>query len=84
MGETRFDHDRFNELLIATRAEVDNNKRAEMYAEAQQIVRDEGGTIVPFFRNFLFARRTNVHHGEAIGGNWQMDGYKAAERWWFA
>ena len=55
-----------------------------MYAEMQQIVRDEGGTIVPFFRNFLFARRKNVQHGEAIGGNWQMDGYKAAERWWFA
>ena len=83
-SETRFDHDRFNELLVSARAELDNSRRAEMYAEMQQIVRDEGGTIVPFFRNFLFARRKNVQHGEAIGGNWQMDGYKAAERWWFA
>lgn len=83
-SETRFDHDRFNVLLTEARAEVDDNKRAEMYAEMQLIVRDEGGTIVPFFRNFLFGRRANVHHGPALGGNWQMDGYKAAERWWFA
>ena len=66
------------------RAELDNGRRVEMYAEMQQIVRDEGGTIVPFFCNFLIARRTNVRHGKAIAGNWQMDGYKAAERWWFA
>ena len=83
-SETRFDHDRFNELLVSARAELDKRKRAEMYAEMQEIVRDEGGTIVPFFRNFLFARRKNVQHAEAIAGNWQMDGYKAAERWWFA
>ena len=83
-SETRFEHDRFNELLVAARAEVDNSKRAEMYAEAQLIVRDEGGTIVPFFRNFLFAHRKNVQHGETMGGNWQMDGYKSEERWWFA
>ena len=55
-SETRFDHDRFNELLVSARAELDNRKRAEMYAEMQLIVRDEGGTIVPFFRNFLFAQ----------------------------
>ena len=83
-SETRFDHDRFNVLLVAARAEVDNNKRAEQYAEMQQIVRDEGGTIVPFFRNFLYGRRSNVQHGDSLAGNWQMDGYKAAERWWFA
>ena len=83
-SETRFDHDRFNELLVSARAELNHPKRAEMYAEMQRIVRDEGGTIVPFFRNFLFARRKNVQHSDAIAGNWQMDGYKAAERWWFA
>jgi peptide/nickel transport system substrate-binding protein len=82
-SETRFDHDRFNVLLVAARAELDDGRRAEMYAEMQLIVRDEGGTIVPFFRNFLFGRGKNVKHGPSLAGNWQMDGYKAAERWWF-
>lgn len=82
-NETRFDHDRFNELLVAARAELDEAKRAEMYAECQKIVRDEGGTIVPFFRNYLYAHKKNVKHNAEVAGNWQMDGYKAAERWWF-
>jgi peptide/nickel transport system substrate-binding protein len=83
-NETRFDHDQFNKLLVAARAELDNTKRGEMYAEMQRTVRDEGGTIVPFFRNFLFARRSRLQHGPSIAGNWQLDGHKAAERWWFA
>ncbi len=50
----------------------------------QQIMRDEGGTIIPFFRNYVYAHRTNVMHDEKLSGNWALDGSRGAERWWFA
>ena len=43
-NDTAWEHERFNVLLNAARAEVDADKRREMYVEMQQIVRDEGGS----------------------------------------
>lgn len=83
-NESHFVHERFNKLLVEARAETNDSKRQEMYAEMQSIVRDEGATIVPFFRSHIYARRSNVHHDNNIAGNWQLDGHKAIERWWFA
>ncbi len=83
-NETHFKHERFNKLLIEARAELDDNKRGELYFEMQQILRDEGGTIVPFFRNFVYAHRNNVMHDEKLSGNWALDGNRGTERWWFA
>ena len=77
-------HDRFNELLIAARAELDTNKRREMYHEMQLIVRDEGGTVVPMFANHLHGLSDKVATPDTVAGNWQLDGNKSTERWWFA
>jgi peptide/nickel transport system substrate-binding protein len=83
-NESHFKDERFNKLLIAARAELNDAKRGEMYFEMQQIMRDEGGTIIPVFRNYVYARRANVHHEANMSGNWALDGSRAAERWWFA
>jgi peptide/nickel transport system substrate-binding protein len=83
-NETHFKDPRFNELLLEARAELNETKRAEMYFEMQQILRDEGGTIVPFFRNYVYAHRTNVMHDDKLSGNWSFDGNRGTERWWFA
>ena len=83
-NETHFNHERFNQLLIEARAELDEKRRAVLYFEMQKILRDEGGTIVPFFTNFVYAHRSNVKHEEKLTGNWPLDGSRAAERWWFA
>ena len=82
-NETHFKDPRFNELLVQARAELDDAKRTQMYGEMQQILRDEGGTIVPFFRNYVYAHRSNVMHDEQLSGNWALDGNRATERWWF-
>ncbi len=82
-NESHLDHARFNKLLIAARAELDEPKRREMYVEMQRIVRDEGGTVVPMFANFVLASSKKVAHDKSMAGNWDMDGSKAAERWWF-
>ncbi len=82
-NDTHFSHDRFNQLLVQARAELDDTKRGEMYFEMQEIMKDEGGVIIPFFRNFVYAHRANVMHDEKLSGNWALDGSRGAERWWF-
>ncbi len=75
-------HERFNKLLIEARAELNEAKRRDMYVEMQRIVSDEGGVVVPLFNNYVFAMAKNVEHGP-MQGNWDLDGGKFIERWWF-
>ena len=83
-NDSQWDHPRFQELLLTARAELDSNKRREQYYEMQQILRDEGGVIVPMFANHVQAVSNKVATPEKIGGLWQMDNARMAERWWMA
>ncbi|MEL6101843.1 MAG: ABC transporter substrate-binding protein [Pseudomonadota bacterium] len=83
-NESRWRNPRFNELLLAAKSETDESLRGEMYAEMQTLCRDDGGTIVPFFRNRTSARRDNVMSEESIAAVWELDGARAYHRWWFA
>ena len=82
-NDTFWKHDRFDKLLIQARAETDQNKRREMYYEMQQIVRDEGGVVVPMFANYVFGTTDKIEHG-TLAGNWDLDGDKFHERWWYS
>jgi peptide/nickel transport system substrate-binding protein len=82
-NESHWKNPHFNELLVAARAELDEKKRAQMYAEAQQLIHDDGGTIVLVFNNLLDAHSKKLAHGD-IAANWEVDGLRLAERWWFA
>jgi peptide/nickel transport system substrate-binding protein len=75
---------RFNELVLAARAELDTAKRKDMYWECQRLFHEDGGTIVWGFTNYLHGLRDNIMHPEKVAGNWTLDGCKSAERWWFA
>lgn len=75
---------RFNEVVAVARSELDEAKRREMYFEAQQLIHDDGGAMVPMFANHIAAVSKKVMHDEAVAGNWELDGVKLAERWWFA
>ncbi len=83
-NDSKFSHERFNELLVAARGETDKNLRAEMYREMQIILKDEGSAVIPAFRNLVYLRSTKVQHGPGLSANWQFDGARAVERWWFA
>lgn len=80
---SHWNNERFNELLFEAKPELDTARRTEIYAEMMRICRDDGGTIVPFFRNRVWAHRTDVRHPDQLSGNWQLDGARSAERWWF-
>lgn len=82
-NDTHWEHKRFNKLLRAARAELDDHKRGELYAEMQQIVRDEGGVVIPVFANFVNALSEKIGTPAATAGNWTLDGDKNHERWWF-
>ena len=82
-NESKWQNERFNVLLREAKAELDDTKRAGMYREMAMLARDDGGTVVPFFPNFVYARRKNVKHGPDLAASWQMDGARAASRWWF-
>ena len=83
-NDTHFNNARFDELLLQARAELNEERRAEMYYEMQQIVHDQGGVVVPMFANYVDAASTELVHGPVIGNAWQMDGSRLTERWWFA
>lgn len=75
---------KFNKLVIAARAELDQNKRRELYYECQRLINTDGGAIVPMWANYIHASTKKLAHDEKVAGNWENDGSKIAERWWFA
>jgi len=77
-------NERFDELLVAARAELDEAKRREMYYEMQAIVNQDGGVIIPMFASYVFATSKKVGTPEVMASNWDLDGERWAERWWFA
>lgn len=82
-NDSHWSHDRFNELLVAARGELDETKRRALYREMQLIVRDEGGVIVPAFGMDIGAASSKLAFNPPAV-NWELDGKRAAQRWWFA
>ncbi len=82
-NEAKWTTDVLNTILTAARSERDAAKRKELYGEAQVLISDEGGTVIPAFADFVDAKAKNVMHGE-LSNNWDLDGARCSERWWFS
>ncbi|TVQ53982.1 MAG: ABC transporter substrate-binding protein [Rhodobacteraceae bacterium] len=82
-NEARWENERFNQLLVEARVELDQARRRELYVEMQRLVRDDGGSVIPLFLAFTQAVTTNVGMPEVLASNWELDGHKNGERWWF-
>jgi len=80
-NDSYWDNARFQELLYAARAELDSDKRREQYGEMQQILRDDGGVLIPMFANYVQAVNNRISSPDTIGNLWQMDNARMAERW---
>ena len=83
-NDTRWADGRFEQLLVAARAEFDPDLRSELYAEMQLILRDQGSAIIPAFANWIGATSDRVARPASIGNLWPMDNARMAERWWIA
>lgn len=82
-NDTTWANERFNKLLVEARGEFDEAKRAEMYYEMQQLVRDDCPTVIPAFANLIAVTTDKIGTPEKIASNSQLDGLKNSERWWF-
>lgn len=80
-NESQWDNPRFDELLVVSRAELNQDLRREMYREMQILLRDDGGSIIPMFANSVHARNDRIAHGDV---SWVrgFDGRRLMERWW--
>ncbi|HUF87654.1 MAG TPA: ABC transporter substrate-binding protein [Thermohalobaculum sp.] len=54
-NDTRWKRPAFDKLLLEARAELDPDRRKELYTEMALMVRDEGGLILPMFNDFIDA-----------------------------
>ena len=81
-NDTRWEHERFNQLLVEARTELDEDKRRAMYWEMQEIVSNDGGAIIPLFAQYVFAHRDSVTNDGRLAANRDIDGWKSMERWW--
>ena len=82
-NDTFWDNARFNDLLTVVRAELDTDKRREMYSEMQVIPNDDGGAIIPMFAHYVFATTKAIDTGIGFSSHWDMDGERWMERWSF-
>ncbi len=82
-NDTHWKNPRFNELLVAARSETDEKKRAAQYAEALQLVHDDGGQMVLMFNNYVGAMNNKIGHND-FNTDLDDDGGYCWERWWFA
>ncbi|SEM39676.1 peptide/nickel transport system substrate-binding protein [Roseovarius azorensis] len=81
-NEANFQNERFDTLVRGVRSVTDEALRREMYCEVQQILYDEGGSIIPLFMNWIDARsdKLNGWEGHPFG---PADGYRLGEQAWF-
>ena len=82
-NETAMQHDRFNELLLAARGELDTNKRREHYHEMQEILYDRGGAVVPVFSSYVLAMSDKLGHASKISSSFDLDAFRVARNFWF-
>ena len=77
-------NEEFNKLLVEARAELDLDKRREMYVEMQRICHNDGGSGDPDVHGLYPCDLEDDRPARQIASNWELDGHKNAERWWMA
>ena len=83
-NDTYWKNETFNKLLVQGRAELNTDKRRQIYVEMQQLVNSDGGVLLPLFLSDVMAVSDKLGMPEQIGNNWELDGMKNVERWWFS
>ena len=80
-NETHWRNPRFDALLASARAELDEAKRRVPIYEMQAMLHDDGGALIPAFRDWLDA------HTDRVGGHtphsgFDMDNGRICEKAW--
>jgi len=80
-NESRFKSEKFDQLLISSRAETDATKRKQQYADMQVMIHEQAGTAIPLFLASLDGHSNKLKGLSPIplGG---LMGYSFAEHVW--
>lgn len=81
-NDTAIDLPRVDQLVTMARAELNEDKRRTMYREVQELISQQGGTLIPAFGSDVAGLRKEVGTSDQIGGGWEMDGGHFIKRWW--
>jgi peptide/nickel transport system substrate-binding protein len=73
----------FDKLIIDARAELDEAKRTQMYADAQKMIVDDGGMVCFAIGDYLDGYNKKVK-GTAPHPHYDMCDQRVAEKGWFA
>ncbi len=82
-NDTRFFNEKFDQLLLTARAELDIVKRKGMYRDMATILQAEGGLIAPMFNDYIDATGPGVE-GWVEDPNYELSGGYALQRCWLA
>ena len=66
-NESRWSNDTFAAILDSARKEADAAKRKQLYQDAQKVLIDDSGTIVPFFADRITGLSKKVVNFKAWG-----------------
>jgi peptide/nickel transport system substrate-binding protein len=80
-NEAAWKNEKFDQLLVAARGEVDQAKRAQMYADMQVLVHNEGGIGIPMFISSLDGHNSKLKGLSSIPISGMM-GSSFAEHVW--
>jgi len=75
LNETHWNNEKFEKLLADAKSETDEAKRKTYIWEMQAMLRDDGGAVIPVFRDWIDAHRDNVGGHTPHGGLDMDNGY---------
>ncbi|HVZ44843.1 MAG TPA: ABC transporter substrate-binding protein [Ramlibacter sp.] len=80
-NEAGWKNEKFDQLLLAARGEIDDVKRGRMYADLQSIISEEGSLAIPYFMSALDGHNRKLRGLSPIplGG---LMGFSFAEHVW--
>jgi peptide/nickel transport system substrate-binding protein len=82
-NDSHFINEEFNKTLVAARVELNQAKRAAMYARCQELVSQEAGMVNFCVQDYLDARSTKLM-GLTISARYDLADQRIAEKGWFA
>ncbi len=80
-NDTRFKRDDFDKLVLQARGELDTEIRKDLYRQIAMIQRDEGGSILPVFNDYINAGSKRLMGFVPDIGNDLSNGKLASRVW---
>ena len=81
-NESAWKDEKFDKLVRAARAELDESKRKQIYHDVQVLISEQNSTVIPVRADGLDAARANIA-GFTVQPGLGMSGLKVAEKVWF-